>query len=152
MGNDPKTASGPDTWQGDTEWRLRLHRLLTCARGCYSGLKGEQMLSASVASALRQWSLDGRLNAVFTKVPNEGKRSPRYAGWLKAMGLIPGASDFVFTWGTGGGWIELKVDNKPLQPNQETFFAWAERTGCHTAQCNSVHGVETALREWGVLV
>ena len=127
----------------------------------FRGKRGpEDNLSIDVATVLRAASLEGRLRAVWTSVPHEvgavsrgssqfGVAVAKYAK-QKAMGLIAGSGDFVFTWPGGGAWIELKVEAS-LSPAQRDFKAWCEETGSHYAVCRSVAEVEATLFSWGAL-
>lgn len=115
-------------------------------------LEEEQKLSVEVANWLRERSLDGTLKAVWTHVANEGKRSMTAAQILKAMGLIPGASDYVFMWGDGAGVIELKAGKNKETENQLHFFSWCGALGVRHATCRSLDEVQSALVSWGAFV
>jgi hypothetical protein len=147
-------------------------------------LKPEQALSARLLRALLDLRRAGRLKATFTAIPNELPR-PRGVRHLqqgairvlmkrKAIGVVTGASDWVFVWRGGGGWIELKdpggqvvmrrvqrktgptlrpIKTAPgtLQPEQVLFRSWCLETGVHHAVCHSVEEALLALAAWGAL-
>lgn len=142
-------------------------------------LQPEQVLQVAVADMLRAASLEGRLRANWTAIPQElplPGSVQRMAAMIglkrKAMGCLPGSSDLVFTWRDGAGWIELKrpagdqlrmaVTNgelklaKPtkgqLSSGQRDFRQWiAQHTGRH-AVCTTVKEVQGVLFRWGVLI
>lgn len=128
---------------------------LLMARGKISKQRGETALSILVADTLRGYTIDGRLKAVWCKIPNESKRSPLAGSILKAMGMIPGAFDFVFTWDGGSGWIELKNPedkSSNFNENQRNFSAWCMHRDVQHALCRSVDEVIHTLKKWGAFV
>lgn len=130
---------------------ISLLKLLYCPTGL-GKLHPEQALAVQVANWLREKSHDGSLSAVWTHVANEGKRTPHTANILKAMGMIPGTSDYVFLWRDGSGVIELKVGNNDLTDAQKMFFEWSDANGVRHFICRSVQEVSVALSKWGVYV
>lgn len=119
-------------------------------------LKPEEKVSVDTADKLRIHSLDGSYKGIWIHVPNEGKRSILVAIILKAMGLIPGANDFIFIWPANGfldaGIIELKSDDKKkLTPNQIDFQEWALSAKIKTAKHSTADGVINQLKEWGAI-
>jgi len=124
------------------------------ARSSYDkrNLKPETSLSIDVADAFRRHVMNGTYKGVFTKIANERVASKFLNGLLKAMGMISGATDFIFTWETGSAWIELKQPGKKLDPNQRLFKIWCDeaKVPCHC--CASVAEVENTLRGLGGLV
>lgn len=114
-------------------------------------LKPEQKLSVEVADMMRAHIREKRYRGVWFSVPNEGVRTPLTAIILRAMGMIPGATDHVFMgmWGHGG--IELKPEGKTLEEDQRRFKRWCEREGIPHALCRSKASVEEKLKEWGAL-
>lgn len=148
-------------------------------------VKPEEGLSIRVYQALLvEWHA-GRLRATFTCIPNElprpnrgGKSIASFAiavqNKRRAMGRIPGASDFVFVWDIGGGWIELKdpggaptirkvqraagpafrtmlSDRGTESDEQRAFGAWCGLVGARRAICYSVDEVLATLAQWGAL-
>lgn len=84
-------------------------------------------------------------------IPNEGKRTPRQGRFLKQMGMVPGAPDFVFLWGDGSGAIELKTQKGRVRESQKDFEAACLRHGTRYRVCRSGEEVERVLREWALL-
>jgi hypothetical protein len=156
--------SMPDGW---------LHRLMAC--GSFAGgLDPEQELSARVAAELRGLTRSGALRAVWSCHPAEvrvgGKSGQMLQSLLVFMGVVPGSSDFVFTWGAGAGWIELKVEERQpdllrlrkdgrarapartyMHGRQPDFREWCLSLGVRHAVARSVPEVLATLREWGRL-
>jgi hypothetical protein len=139
-------------------------------------LQPEEALCVAVADRLRVLSLDGRLRAIWTHVGNENPVSSKlrvaslHGAKRRAMGVISGAGDFVFTWGSGSGWIELKLEGgdayiarvgeklalrkrapSQLSQTQRQFQGWAVALGVPHRVCRSVAQVEATLTQWGVL-
>lgn len=121
----------------------------------------EDDLALVVGSALRAWTLEGRLHATFTNVPHEvgavSKTSPAFraaqARYAKnvAAGLIAGSGDYVFVGASGGGWIELKAPRGRQSDDQRDFEAWCAHVGGRYAVCRALDEVEATLRSWGML-
>jgi len=111
---------------------------------------------------LRAATVEGRLRAVFTKIPHEvgalSKTDPGYrlaqARYAKqqAMGFITGSCDYVFTWRGGAGWIEMKSSTGRLTDAQGRFRDWCALAGVQHALCRSKAEALDVLRGWGVLV
>lgn len=108
----------------------------------------EQRMSIELADELRKLTMSGKYKGVFSHLANEGKRHQIVAQILKAMGMIPGASDFMFMWDTGRGCIELKVHPNKQNDNQRHFQAWCEGNNIPYAVCYSVEQALEVLRQW----
>lgn len=118
-------------------------------------MKPEECLSREVAGACRAWTLEGRLEGVWSHVPNElggGTRNAkiRYAV-TKHMGLISGAPDFFFAGRSGAVVIELKSKTGSLSSNQKDFRTWCEGQQVPYRVCRSLDEVEAALKAEGLL-
>lgn len=94
------------------------------------GLHGEDKLSYAVNVLLRNHVLSGTPIAFF-HVPNESKRTITYARRMEAIGLIPGAPDFVISSKNKTIFLELKAHGKKnnLSENQKAFKYWADDIG-----------------------
>lgn len=114
-------------------------------------LKPETYLSIDVADTMRRHTLQGRYRGVWCHCPNEGKRSALNGAILKAMGLIPGAPDFIFAWEGNNLFIELKVPGKKPNENQKFFAKWCLNSRVTYVVCHSVVEVEALLRSLGAL-
>lgn len=111
----------------------------------------EEKLCIEFADQLRAFTIERRLKGIWTHLANEGKRGILVAMIAKAMGMISGATDYVFLWEDGCGVIEFKTKKGRLSPNQVNFKAWCEMYNVRYALCRSVdEGLET-LRGWGNL-
>jgi len=85
-------------------------------------------------------------------VPNGGKRSMIEAAMLKKMGVLAGVSDLLLFWNGGYGAIELKRPDKTayMSDSQVGFAEQWQARGGKFALCNSLDGVEAALKSWGL--
>lgn len=138
-----------------------LLRLMNCKPFRSRRAGPEEILAMEVADWLRAETLEGRLRATWTCIPHEvGYISQKSAGSAlammryakaKAMGFIPGSTDYVFVWEGGGGWLELKSSAGSLSPEQKDFRDWAVAMRCGHAVCRSLDDVRQKLFEWGVL-
>lgn len=142
--------SGPPTFKAAIQ-RLMAFRPLSNLT-----IKPEEALAIEFAVALRQATLEGRLQCVWTHPANEiaGRRDRlaqiRYT-IAKAMGLIDGAADYLFLWGTGSGALEAKVGKNGQQPNQEDFEAWCLEMNVPYRTFTSTDEGLAILIEWGVM-
>lgn len=148
-------------------------RLMSCPswRGT---LLPEAELSAWVAAELRVLTRAGKLRCVWSMHPAEarrgGKAGQMWQALLVYLGVIPGSSDFVFTWGDGSGWIELKIERQQtdllslrkdgtaraprrtyMRPGQVDFAAWCAMHAVRHAVCRNIREVTDTLKQWGVL-
>ena len=153
----------------------------------FPGLKlhPEEALSVQLYRALVVEHRAGRLKAVCTCIPNELPRPSKGGRGIqgfaisvqnkrRAMGRIPGAHDWVFTWATGNLWAELKrpggemvmrqvqrakgpalrmVKSAPgtLSPEQVAFQGWCDRLGVPKTTWFSVEQALDELRERGAI-
>jgi hypothetical protein len=156
----------PDGW---------LHRLMACDGWSdrKRRLSPEEQLSALVATELRRLTLAGELRAAWTchRVEHAGGDAiGRMIQRLqRVLGVVPGAPDYWFAWGSGAGLIELKVERAAdlldlrkdgtaraptrtyMRPVQRDFREWAVSNGVRHEVCRSLPEVLAALREWGRL-
>ena len=90
----------------------------------------EQRLSIDLAEEMRKRTVDGSYKGVWFCVANEAKRHRITAMIQKAMGLIPGVSDFVFVWRTRDGlgvlFLELKAGKNTQTEAQGYFQQWCQ--------------------------
>jgi len=151
-----------------------VHELMACPS--YQGALGpEDQLSYAVATELRRLTHKGLLRAVWFGIPIQHPAGGKYAMLAQAkrtaLGGVPGCPDFGVMWGTGSGFIELKVDDPQgrllatdagltgwrkgrrtyLRGKQRLFQAWAEMFHVKHAVCRSVGEVVAVLKQWGVL-
>lgn len=125
-------------------------------------IKPEQRFSIHLADRLRELTLTRRYRGIWSHIPNEGERSRLFGVLLKAMGLIPGATDYFFIWATGAGVIELKVHPETMSDTQLDYRDWCVQSGVnhacvtceadtHEARAKAVTEVESHLTRWGAL-
>lgn len=112
-------------------------------------IKPETALSIDVADAFRRHVKTGRYKGVFTHITNEGQRSPINGAILKAMGMVPGAADFIFAWGADAAFIELKQPTKKQNDNQRYFAMWCREAKVTYTVCHSVAEVESVITALG---
>jgi hypothetical protein len=112
----------------------------------------EESMCVEFADLLRINTINGSLRAVWTHVPNEGKRGWLVALIMRAMGMIPGCPDYIFLWQTGSGVIEFKAPKGKIQPNQKDFKEWCDNAGIRHAYCYNLDAAVEVLRAWNVLV
>lgn len=124
-------------WRGQLPWATRV--------------KPEENLCIGIADMLRQASLQNRLKAVWSHVPNEGKRHLKVAAIMKAMGMLPGTPDYFFIWDTGGGLIEIKAGKGRMSDNQVDYKAWCDMLNIKHAVCRSLIEVTETITGWGIL-
>lgn len=89
-------------------------------------------------------------DALALHVPNEGRRTNKEGVLLKAMGLLPGASDWLVIHAGKSVWIELKTGRNKLTTEQAAFMERAKRAGCKTFIARSLAEVELALDQAGI--
>lgn len=113
----------------------------------------EERICIEIANMLRKESLEGNLKAVWSHCPNEGKRSRLTAMLLKAMGLIPGTSDYFFVGAkeNGSGLIEIKSPSGKMSDRQKDFLHWCVMLDVRHAVCRSAAEVRETLIAWDLL-
>ncbi len=118
-------------------------------------LKPEEVLACGVAGACRAWTLEGRLDAVWSHIANELGGGTKFAriryAIAKHMGLISGAPDFFFVGRSGAVVIELKSKTGRLSDNQKDWRTWCEAQNVPYYVCRSLDEVEAALKAEGLL-
>lgn len=108
----------------------------------------EQKLQIAVVNYIRMAFPD----VLCFAVPNGGKRTMIEAAMLKKMGVLAGVSDLLLFWNGGYGAIELKRPDKTayMSDTQVEFAETWRKLGGRFALCNSLEGVEAALKSWGL--
>jgi hypothetical protein len=89
----------------------------------------EDRESVSLADAMRTVTLNGSYKGIWLHIPNEGKRHVWVGQKMKAMGLIPGSSDYVFIWPGGCLFVELKAGKNKQSTSQSDFQKWVQSCG-----------------------
>lgn len=114
-------------------------------------VKPEEKMSIKFADGLREYTLTGKLSAVWHHSPNEGKRHPITGLIMRAMGMLPGVADYTFTWRGGSGHIELKTAKNTQSDYQKDYEKWCEAKGVHYEVCRTPTEGFNVLKNWGVL-
>lgn len=117
----------------------------------YVLLKPEEKMSVELADKLRELTLQKKLGCLWCHIPNEGKRSSLVAIITKAMGMIPGVGDFLFCWGSGSAFIELKAGKNKQSAHQKCFQEWCEDNDVPYALCYSAEEALEMLTGWGLI-
>jgi hypothetical protein len=84
-------------------------------------------------------------------IPNGGSRNPREAKNLKRQGVKKGVSDIflpVPRHGWSGLWIELKVENNKLTPEQAEFQEDMRKAGYWAEECRCADKAINTIREY----
>ena len=97
----------------------------------------EDKISRNFAIWLRDMFYANKLNGVFLHIPNEGKGRAAMVK-KKAIGLVPGAADWLILANGKNLFIELKDGNKKLNENQKIFKYWCSRTLIPYYKCGSL--------------
>lgn len=87
---------------------------------------------------------------LFMHIKNEGKKTKAQADFDKAMGMLAGASDFVFL-GTPPLLLEMKRKDNTLstwQPNQQMFLLKAQEQGCKVCVALGWEAAMEAVEDW----
>lgn len=115
--------------------------------------KNEDALTNLVAKKLSALTAEGKLNAVWFHVPNEtvvsGSKDFLRLRKKKALGLIPGAPDFVLVSNENAVFLELKTKKGRLSPAQEKFKKWCELLSVKYYVARSVDDLVIVLQTEG---
>ena len=87
---------------------------------------------------------------LFMHIKNEGKKTKAQADFDRSMGMMAGASDFIFL-GNPTMCLELKRKDHTLskwQPNQENFLIEAQQQGCFSVVCFGWEAGMEAIEDW----
>ncbi|MFG1389067.1 hypothetical protein [Xanthobacter versatilis] len=92
-----------------------------------------------------------RRDVLAIHIPNGEKRDKRTGARLQAMGVRPGASDFLVIVAGRANFIELKTEAGRISADQRIFLADAETAGCTTHVVRSIPELAEALSKIGAL-
>lgn len=88
---------------------------------------------------------------LWSHFPAGENREAQTGALLKRMGLQPGWPDFILVLHDGiAGFIELKIGDGRLSPDQREHERKAQKLGARWAECRSLAEVEAVLDMWGV--
>lgn len=108
----------------------------------------EDQIQIALVAHIKRRKLPG---VVYFHPANGGKRDKREAAKLKAMGVLPGASDLIFLHCNRFYALELKAEGGRATEEQMQFISDVNTAGGFGA---IVHGLDKALRAletWGLL-
>lgn len=111
-------------------------------------------MASELAFHLEAWALISaykRRDVLAFHVPNGEKRNPVTAAKLKAMGVLPGVSDFVIAVAGQIHFVELKTARGRLSPIQRAFLDDAEAARCATHVVRSIGELVETLNTIGAL-
>lgn len=97
-----------------------------------------------------------RSEVLYLHIPNGERRDAKTGALLKAMGVVPGAADWLLSWrqfrstSSCVGWIELKAGRGRQSPEQKAFQDRVTALGHHYAICRSIPEVLGVLDAWDV--
>jgi hypothetical protein len=103
---------------------------------------------AQLSAALRQYLEAAKPRCVWCAIPNASRRNIIVGTNLKRQGMVAGAADWVFTWESGAGWIELKTDKGRVSLNQLGFQEWCKRIGVRYEVARSLEDCINVLKSW----
>lgn len=107
----------------------------------------ERQLAASVASFLR---VALPREAVFTHVPNEGRRGWHAQRDLKQQGVLTGFPDLMILYGGKAYFIELKSAKGVVMPHQKEVHQMIRNAGFDCFVARSLDDVVTVLNFWAI--
>lgn len=110
----------------------------------------EDRVCVEFATRLRQWTLEGRLRAVWSHPANELCKPDAATAVARALGLITGTPDYLFL-GSVSAALEAKAPGAYPNPGQKDFRDWCATHGVPWRVFRSADEGETILRELGIL-
>lgn len=148
----PKPVCPPN--MDKTQWAI-MQLMSRCKLSMGFKINPEERICIEFADDMRQMTVDGVYKGIWSHCPNEGKRHQITAQIMKAMGMIPGGTDYFFMWsgGCNHGVLEFKVPGKKIaeDSNQDFYRLWCERAGVpHAVVHSAAEGVEK-LKHWGAI-
>lgn len=108
----------------------------------------ELAIHIAVAQHLRTRAVPG---LVWFHPPNGGYRDKREAAKFKAMGVLPGVSDFIFIHDGRLFALELKAEGGRASEAQLKFLSDIDRAGAHTAMPAGLDAALATLEAWGLI-
>lgn len=132
---------------------LRLMRWTTLGGSLKLG--PEDLIAIAFAARMRAWTIEGKLTAVWSHVPNEVAGGTKNAGIkyaiANALGMITGCPDYFFLWEGGSAVIEAKSKVGKQTAGQVDFQEWCEARNVPYFLIRSADEGEAILRQLGVL-
>ncbi len=109
----------------------------------------EDKVTIEIANYFRELTLTGKANFIWFHVANEigNGRQYTFGAKLRAMGKMPGCSDFVLIGKNGGLCLEVKSAKGKIGPNQKIFNKWCNSLDVPYAVVRSVQETKEVLKE-----
>ena len=123
----------------------------------FRGRLGEEdRICLEWSNRLRTYTLDGRLAGCWSHIANEaggkGRLAAIQAAKARALGMIKGTPDFIFTKHDKALWVEAKSVTGSLSPSQRNFRDWATSNSIRYAVVRSADDGDKLLKEEGFLL
>ena len=90
-------------------------------------------------------------DVLWLHVPNAGIRSGIEAGYLKSLGLLPGAADLLFWRGGKSYAMEVKAAGGRLSDTQKAFRDRFIEAGGEWASVDNIEAAICQLRTWDLI-
>lgn len=97
---------------------------LNMSNNIYTTIKDESRICVDFHSILVSYFMEGRVQGIWTHIPNEGKTSKMYGYIQKKMGKIKGMPDYIFIMKNKAFAIEFKTEKGRLSPSQKKVREW----------------------------
>lgn len=130
---------------------LWLRQILACPALGRLRLREEEQICVGFANTLRVATFAGKLTCLWLHLPNESKRSRAAGAILRAMGLVPGAPDYLFARGDATYFLEFKTAKGKQNSNQTAFQRWCETVNVPYVLVRSEAEALKQLQDWGLL-
>jgi hypothetical protein len=108
----------------------------------------ERQLHGFTADLLRLLAAE---HVLWLHIANEGVRSPRTGAFLKRMGMLAGAADFLIVVRGQAHFLELKTAKGRQSLAQLSFQTCARQAGSSYAVCRTPQAVRSTLELWGAI-
>ena len=108
----------------------------------------ERQLHGFTVDLLR---LQAQRGVLWLHIANEGVRSPRTGAYLKRMGMLAGAADFLIVVRGQAHFLELKTAKGRQSLAQLSFQTCARAAKSAYAVCRSPEAVRVILETWGAI-
>jgi hypothetical protein len=108
----------------------------------------EARLHRAICQILKLSAFD---DVLWLHPPNAGIRSGIEAGYLKSLGLLPGAADLLFWRGGKSYALEVKAAGGRLSDTQKAFRDRFIAAGGEWASVDNIDQAITVLRDWQLI-
>ena len=115
-------------------------------------IKAEAAICIEFANKCRAFSRSGELKALWFTVPNEARRSIWQRTILRAMGLLPGAPDYVFIGRESSVCLEFKTPKGVVSPAQKNVSKYCNTLDIPYFVVRNVNDALDILESFGLLL